>query len=316
MSPEQAEGKTVDARSDIFSLGIVFYEMLTGERPFSGDTRRLHRLLDSEGHAAPGERAPARRCLASSRDWCIAASPRIQINRYQSAIDLRHGLEETKQDVDSGDALAEPSRHDRTLALNRNAAGHCRRRTRGDRGRHLAGQESRGARRALAVPRLQNAVQVTLFAGCGELPDLVSRRHALRLSDGKSRLQLYWRSRHLGGSTRGRRASESDERPATRTIECPAGPPTDARSHSSRIATAAGDSTPWPLLAGQPRNILSLPGIAQSQLERAAVGEGWDTALRVGTSGRRQRRDRSVTSNIGDDARRAAERTTGMSSGT
>ena len=66
MSPEPAEGRTLDARSDIFSFGSMFYEMLTGRRAFQRDTQTgtmaalVRETVRHDGRAAPS----GRRCLA------------------------------------------------------------------------------------------------------------------------------------------------------------------------------------------------------------------------------------------------------------
>ena len=108
MSPEQARGLPVDARSDIFALGVVFYEMLTGRRPFTGDTTT--ELLSSIIKDTPpvGLRDSMPGCLGSWRGSFADASPRIPARRLQSALDIRNELDDLKREIDSGELVAEP----------------------------------------------------------------------------------------------------------------------------------------------------------------------------------------------------------------
>jgi serine/threonine protein kinase len=104
MSPEQAQGERVDARSDIFALGIVFYELLAGRRPFEGSNPAavVSAILRDTPRPLSEVRSTVPRVLARLVDRCLAKKPG---DRFQSAVDLRHSLEEVKQDVESGDAF-------------------------------------------------------------------------------------------------------------------------------------------------------------------------------------------------------------------
>jgi Tol biopolymer transport system component/predicted Ser/Thr protein kinase len=104
MSPEQAEGKTIDHRSDIFSLGTVLFEMTTGEKPFKGDTpaSTLSSIIKDTASSVTELKPGTPRDLGKIIKRCLAKDP---TRRYQSAVDLRNELEELAQDVTSGEVL-------------------------------------------------------------------------------------------------------------------------------------------------------------------------------------------------------------------
>jgi eukaryotic-like serine/threonine-protein kinase len=106
MSPEQAEGRQVDERSDIFSLGVVLFEMATGQRPFTGDTSAsvIASILRDAPQAVTAIRPQLPAELARIVRRCLVKDPE---HRYQTAKDLRNDLEELKQALDSGDVLIE-----------------------------------------------------------------------------------------------------------------------------------------------------------------------------------------------------------------
>jgi Tol biopolymer transport system component len=105
MSPEQAEGAVLDARSDIFALGVVFYEMLTGERPFQGNTNAaiISSILRDSPRSVTEVKPALPRDLGRLVVRCLAKQPN---DRYQSALDVRHRLEEIKQDVETSRPIA------------------------------------------------------------------------------------------------------------------------------------------------------------------------------------------------------------------
>ena len=101
MSPEQAEGKKVDARSDIFSFGSVLYEMVTGKQAFHGDTKAstLAAILKDNPRAA----SQVVDGLPREVERLISRCLRKEVNqRSQHMDDVKLALQELKEESDSG----------------------------------------------------------------------------------------------------------------------------------------------------------------------------------------------------------------------
>ncbi|MFI5057799.1 MAG: protein kinase [Candidatus Acidiferrales bacterium] len=119
MSPEQVRGEELDPRTDLFSLGIVLYEMSTGQRAFTGNTSGI--IFEAILNRAPIPPVRLNPAISPQLEMIISrALEKDRGLRYQTASDLRADLQRLKRDTDSARALPVTSGSTYRYALRRN----------------------------------------------------------------------------------------------------------------------------------------------------------------------------------------------------